>query len=40
VFSGVAMTQPAGGNGPDSYIVVLKEGVQNPGDVAGEDSRR
>ena len=34
------MTQPAGGNGPDSYIVVLKEGVQNPGEVAREISRR
>ena len=29
--SGVAMTQPAGGNGPDSYIVVLDESVQDPG---------
>ena len=38
--SGVAMTQPAGGNSPDSYIVVLNEGVENPGDVAREIARR
>jgi subtilisin len=38
--SGVAMTQPAGDNGQGRYIVVLEEGVQNPGEVAREISRR
>lgn len=37
--SGVALTQPSG-DGPDRYIVVLKDSVDNPGEVASNIAQR
>jgi len=37
--SGVAITQPSG-DGPDRFIVVLKDSVDNPGEVAGNIAGR
>ena len=37
--SGVATTQPSG-DGPDRFIVVLEDSVDNPGEVAANISRR
>ncbi|HEX6711488.1 MAG TPA: S8 family peptidase [Rubrobacter sp.] len=40
LFAGMALTQPPGDNASGRYIVVLKDGVDDPGQVASEISRR